>query len=177
MHPLKKQHTDDTQRRWLRQLVDILDSEFATLVRARPVRKLLRFLPCWRITTPCRSKTDTEATESAIHCVRLLVDQEIASYAHRFTQLSRSCSLPAELLAAIFFHMEDVDCITSSHVCQSWRSVALATPSLWSNIESLYQDPGVLTRRLERIPSGVTLRLTAVMTPPRYNELMCTLRD
>lgn len=168
---------DQLHRDWLDELANILDAESHRSREQDSYACLLLSLVREGVILACRSRnTRSLAVESAILRVRNLVDQEIASYARRCNRHTRMCSLPAELLSEVFHHLDLCGCVTASHVCKHWRSIALDTSSLWADVVSIDQAPGILTRRLERIPAGAPLRLMAIVKKPCNHEILDALR-
>ncbi|KZV95220.1 hypothetical protein EXIGLDRAFT_748260 [Exidia glandulosa HHB12029] len=63
-------------------------------------------------------------------------DGAIAAELHeRNAERMRRLRLPGELWVEIWSHLPMRDIVTASHVCHLWRSLALASPSLWSTLE------------------------------------------
>ncbi|KAF7310091.1 F-box domain-containing protein [Mycena indigotica] len=78
--------------------------------------------------------------------------------------------LPPELLAQIFLlHSEecpsnDISRVSCSHVCSSWRQIAIETPTLWSRV--IFTSQSWMERCLERTKSS-PLRVEAELLSER----------
>lgn len=73
---------------------------------------------------------------------------------HLFNQQNAAAHLPAKLLAACFAHLPVYFCIRGSHVCRSWRTAAVAEPSLWTHISPWSRSssgPELLEMALSRV--------------------------
>ncbi|EJD39767.1 hypothetical protein AURDEDRAFT_128103 [Auricularia subglabra TFB-10046 SS5] len=97
--------------------------------------------------------------------------------------------LPNELIAQCFASLPLRDRIRASHVCRGWRSIALAHPVVWADLdfrERFFDKESLLEMALERAaqhpvvirscpeptrPAGVVRVLTAHMSHIQYLEL------
>ncbi|KZV82425.1 hypothetical protein EXIGLDRAFT_843754 [Exidia glandulosa HHB12029] len=113
----------------------------------------------------------------AIARMRQEFDEAVSAYSCRHNERTWMCRLPDELLAEVFRHLALPDRITASHVCRSWRTVSLATPSLWSHVWSALQRPGILSARVARVPIGAPLRLLTVLGTEMFDELTNVLLE
>ncbi|KZV99464.1 hypothetical protein EXIGLDRAFT_831411 [Exidia glandulosa HHB12029] len=114
---------------------------------------------------------------NAIARMRQEFDEAVSAYACRYNERTWMCRLPDELLAEVFHHLALADRITSSHVCRSWRTVSLATPSLWSHVWSALQPPGILSARVARVLIGAPLRLFTILGRKIRNEVTNVLQE
>ncbi|EJD44397.1 hypothetical protein AURDEDRAFT_185047 [Auricularia subglabra TFB-10046 SS5] len=117
------------------------------------------------------------AFEAAVALLRTELERAIVAHAERrnVTQPPAVARLAPELLCSVFTHLTLADRISASHVCQSWRSTALASTALWADIASHNQPAGILTQRVTRVPDDILLNLSVYVNQETYSEVACVL--
>ncbi|KZV98277.1 hypothetical protein EXIGLDRAFT_728307 [Exidia glandulosa HHB12029] len=82
----------------------------------------------------------------------------VAEAARQHNALVITSAVPAELMSLVFAFLPPADRVFASHVSQHWRAISLATPSLWSDIETCWHTDHVQTflRRSASAPLHIT---------------------
>ncbi|KZV81876.1 hypothetical protein EXIGLDRAFT_361150 [Exidia glandulosa HHB12029] len=123
--------------------------------------------------TQDQSKLD-ELRYSLSRQVAVIVSDVIAA---RNIQHARSTALAPELWCMIWCELPFASRIHVSHVCRSWRAMALAIPRLWNDVKIVYSDDdaqlqalGPLLQRSASTP--VRLHLAALAKGPLGDKLV-----
>ncbi|KZV73821.1 hypothetical protein PENSPDRAFT_749856 [Peniophora sp. CONT] len=126
-----------------------------------------------------RKNACTEAVERELVALK---EGLVLALRLRNVAICASCSLPAELLATIFFYLQDdwqpkrhkipeggwnltLGWMTVLQVCSVWREVAINTPALWTNVSGSDLSPQYIPIFLSRSRSlPLTLSYTTYTT-------------
>ncbi|KDQ16282.1 hypothetical protein BOTBODRAFT_144682 [Botryobasidium botryosum FD-172 SS1] len=132
---------------------------------------------------PCPAIDSLEHEEEHLNTVIALLSAKVAQARRRRNELAPiNTTLPNEILSYIFQvgAREDIDdtvdpfpyfSVTVSHVCQLWRSVALATPALWSLFS--YKTPTELEIRAQYTLLDVVLHVD-ILSPTTLSNIAAT---
>ncbi|KAJ7638269.1 hypothetical protein FB45DRAFT_1023074 [Roridomyces roridus] len=138
------------------------------------------------------------SSRTALHSRLIHIRRHIASLRTEEAQLEQAIraiiypilSIPAELAIAIFkAHVKQAqqDPLVLAQVCGQWRHTALATPELWTNIQSVAELQGWFERtgtcpieadvRIRCSENWATLNYFLVNYPMRWKSLVCSISN